>query len=260
VAATVPGEDAERRELLDDLALLTGGSVVAPDLGRAAHAFEPAWFGRARHATITTEHTTLLQGGGRGDALAARASALRRALSRGAAETHDALRARLARLSGGVAVIRVGAATEFERHSKRSQLEDALAATRAALEEGVVPGGGVALLRTCDAVRALELSSGESAGRDAVLAALTEPARQIGINAGEEGGVLLARLGEGTGSFGFNARTCRYGQLDADGVIDPAKVVRCALQNAGSIAALLLATDALVVDGDEPAAEDDAAA
>jgi chaperonin GroEL len=248
VAVAVPGTAAERRTVLDDLALLTGAQVVANDLGRAASGFEPGWFGRARHVTVTTEHTTLLQGGGRGEALAARVAALRREL---ASDGGAAVRERLARLAGGVGVIRVGAATEFERHARRAQLEDALAATRSAIEEGVVPGGGVALLRASDAVRALPLARGEAAGRDAVLAALAEPARQIGLNAGEEAGVVVARVLQGEGGFGFNARTCRYADLEVDGVIDPAKVARCALQNAASIAGLVLTTDALVVDGPE---------
>ncbi len=148
-------------------------------------------------------------------------------------------------------MIRVGAATEFERHAKRSQLEDALAATRAALEEGIVPGGGVALLRAGDAVRALDASGAAAAGRDVVCAALAEPAWQIGQNAGEDGGAIVARLRECGGSFGFNARTRRFGELEAEGVIDPVRVVRCALQNAASIAGLVLTTDALVVDDAE---------
>ena len=256
VAVALPGTAAARRELLDDLALLTGGAVVADDAGRAAARFEPGWFGRARHAQVSMQHTTLLQGGGRGEAMAARASSLRRELATGG----EAARDRLARFAGGIGVIRVGAATEFERHARRSQLEDALAATRSALEEGVVPGGGVALVRVADAVRALEASRGEAAGRDAVWAALGEPARQIGVNAGEEGGVLIARVLQGAGGFGFNARSCRYTDLEADGVLDPAKVARCALQNAASIAGLVLTTDALVVDGDEPPGDGEAAA
>jgi chaperonin GroEL len=258
VVVALPGADAARRELLEDLALLTGGAVVARDLGRAVAAYEPGWFGRARHARTTMEHTTLLQGGGRGEAMAARTAALRRELAAGGG---DDVRARLARLAGGVGVIRAGGLTDFQRQARRSQIEDALGATRSALEEGVVPGGGVALVRATDAVRALDLPRGESAGRDAVLAALAEPARQIGENAGEEGGPLVARVREGAGGFGFNARTCRYADLEAEGVLDPAKVVRCALQNAASIAGLVLTTDALVVDDEAPKPDEgDAAA
>jgi chaperonin GroEL len=248
VAVTLPGAPEARRELMEDLALLTGAELVASDRGRTANGFMPAWFGRARHASVTLEHTTLLQGGGRGEALAARTAALQRELAAGGGAR---VRERLARLAGGIGVLRVGAASEFERHARRAQLEDALAATRSALEEGVVPGGGVALLRVSGAVRALSLERGEAAGRDAVLAALGEPARQIGTNAGEEPGVVVARVLQGEGGFGFNARSCRYGDLEGDGVLDPAKVARCALQNAASIAGLVLTTDALVVDGEE---------
>ncbi|HTR97681.1 MAG TPA: molecular chaperone GroEL [Candidatus Acidoferrales bacterium] len=253
VAVAMPGPAARRRELLDDVALLTGGEVVGRDAGRAAERFEPVWFGRARRAIVTSDQTTLVQGGGRGEALAAATVALRREHAHTATTAErDALRVRLARLAGGVAAIRVGAASEFERHARRSRLEDALAATRSAMEEGVVAGGGVALLRASGAVRALSASRAEQPGRDAVLAALVEPARQIGVNAGEEGGRLIERLRQGSGAFGFNARSCRYGDLAAEGVLDPAKVTRCALQNAASVAALVLTTDALVVDDDPP--------
>ncbi len=249
VAVALTCGAARRRERLEDLALLTGGAVVATDLGRVMERFEPAWFGRARHAVATTEHTTVLQGGGRREGIAAVVAGLRHALER---ESHDgsraALRRRLAGLTGRVTVIRVGGANEFERQARRSQLEDALGATRAALEEGVVPGGGVALLRAAPAATGLDLAPGEAAGRDAVLAALAEPARQIAINAGEDGGAMVARLVEAGGASGFNARSRRVSDLEVDGVLDAAKVVRCALQNAAGVAGLVLSTSALVVD------------
>ena len=257
VAVALGGESDDRRELLDDLALLTGGSVVAPELGRVMDRFEPGWFGRARHTRTTLEHTTLLQGGGRGEALAARAAALRQAV----AQAGDvASRRRLARLSGGVAVIRVGGASEFERHARRSQVEDALAATQSALEEGVVTGGGVALVRAAPEVRALDVSGGEAAGRDAVLVALGEPAWQIAENAGRDGSETVARLRDAAPGVGLNARTGRWGDLDEEGVLDPAKVVRCALQSAASIAGVVLSTDALVVDDEAEAEGGEAAA
>ncbi len=260
VAVAVGALPGQRRELLDDIALLTGGAVVAPELGRAASAFDAGWFGRVRRASITSEHTTLLQGGGRGEPLAARRAALRHALAgETRAPERAVLAARLARLAGGVAAIRVGAATEFERHARRSQLEDAIAATQAAQEEGVVPGGGVALVRAAtDAPPRAE--GAEGAAYEAVLAAMVEPARQIGTNAGEDAGSVLARVREGRGAFGFNARSCRFADLEAEGVLDPVKVVRCALQNAASVAGLVLTTDALVVDVDTPPAAGDAAA
>lgn len=260
-AVVVPGGAAQRRERLEDLALLTGGTVVAADLGRAMERFEPAWFGRARHAVSNTEHTTVLQGGGRHESIAPTIAALRHALEREGNEgSRAAMQRRLASLTGGVAAIRVGGANEFERQSRRSQLEDALGATRSALEEGVVPGGGVALLRAAGAAAELDLARGEAAGRDAVLAALSEPARQIAINAGEDGGAMLARVIEAGGMFGFNARSCRVTDLEADGVLDATKVVRCALKNAASIAGLVLSTSTLVVDDAEPRNEGEAAA
>lgn len=259
VAVAIPGVAAERRDLFADLALLTGATVV-PVGGAAAAGFEPSWFGRARRATATTEHTTVLQGGGRGEALAARIASLRRLHELADEDARGVFRARLARLAGGVAVIRAGGANDFERHTRRSQLEDAVAATAAALEEGIVPGGGVALVRASAAPRALALDGGEAAGRDALVAALAEPLRQIGGNAGEDGGEVVARVGDGAGAYGFDARTGRYGDLFANGVVDPAKVVRCALANAVAVACVVLGTDVLVVDAEEPEAGGEAAA
>jgi chaperonin GroEL len=253
-AVAIPGTPAERRELLDDLALLTGGAVVGADLGRTLERFEPAWFGRARHVVATTEQTTLRQGSGRREPIAAAIAGLRHSIGREENEGGRAvLRRRLGRLAGGIAVLRVGGANEFERQARRAQLEDALGATRAAIEEGVVPGGGLARRRAASAAAALELPAGEAAGRDAVLAALAEPARQIAINAGEEGDAIVARIVDAGAGQGFNARSCRMSDLEADGVLDAAKVVRSALQNAASVAGLVLSTDVLVVDA--PAAE-----
>ena len=252
----IPGTAAHRREVLDDVAILTGGAVVSAELGRSPAKFEPAWFGRARHATATLEHVTLLQGGGRSADLAARVRALDREL---AACRHEGdrsrLRARLVRLGGGVGVIRVGAVTGVERSSRRAQLEDALAATRAAIEEGVVPGGGVALVHAARSVRRLELGPARNAGRDVLLAALEAPAIQIGVNAGEEGGAFIARLRAGDGAFGYNALSGRWGDLVEQGIVDPAKVARCALQSAVSVAGLMLTTEALVVDDGEPSGD-----
>jgi len=253
VGVKVPGTAAHRREVLDDVAVLTGGAVVGADLGRAPGKFEPAWFGRARHATATLEHVTLLQGGGRSADLSARVAALDRELAACRHEGERArLRARLVRLGGGVGVIRVGAVTDVERSARRAQLEDALGATRAALEEGVVPGGGVALVHAARAVRRIDLGSARNSGRDVLLAALEAPARQIGVNAGEEGGAFLARLRSGEGAFGYNALSGRWGDLLEQGIVDPAKVARCALQSAASVAGLMLTTEAVVVDDGDP--------
>lgn len=252
IGLKVPGTAAHRREVLDDVAVLTGAAVVTADAGRAAAQFEPAWFGRARRASATLEHLTLLQGGGRSGDLAARIAALDRELAGCRHEGDRArLRARLQRLGGGVALIRVGACTDVERSGRRAQLEDALGATRAALEEGLVPGGGVALVHAARAVRKLDLGPARNIGRDVLLEALEEPARQIGINAGEDGGVLLARIREGQGAFGYNALSGRWGDLVEQGIVDPAKVARLALQSAVSVAGLMLTTDALVVDDGE---------
>jgi chaperonin GroEL len=253
VGVKIPGSSAHRREVLDDVAVLTGASVVATDLGRLAGKYELEWFGRARHASATLDHLTLLQGGGRSADLASRVISLDRDL---AACRHEGdrvrLRARLVRLGGGVAVIRVGAVTDVERSGRRSQLEDALAATRSAIEEGLVPGGGVALVHAARSVRKMDLGPARNAGRDVLLAALEEPARQIGINAGEDGGTLIARIRKGEGAYGYNVLSGRWGDLVEQGIVDPAKVTRCALQAAVSVGGLMLTTEALVVDDGEP--------
>jgi chaperonin GroEL len=209
--------------------------------------------GRAVRATAAADHTTVLRGGGRTERVRARMSELERDLKTAdAASERDALRARLARLAGVVAVLRVGAPTDVEREARRSQIEDALAATRAAVEEGIVPGGGVALLRASARLESLSLKPLEAAGRDIVAAALAEPARQIAMNAGAEGDTVISRLRTGARWFGYDALTGEYGELDLAGIVDPAKVARCALQNAGALGGLVLTTDALVVD-DGPA-------
>ena len=266
VGVKIPGTSAHRRQVLDDVAVLTGGSVVCAEAGRSPERFEPGWFGRARQATATLEHVTLLQGGGRSADLASRVAALDRELAACRHEGDRAqLRARLVRLGGGVAVIRVGAVTDVERSGRRSQLEDALAATRSAMEEGIVPGGGVALVHAARAVRRLDLGGPRNVGRDVLLGALEEPARQIGINSGEDGGEFIARLRAGEGSFGYNALSGHWGDLIEQGILDPAKVTRCALQAAVSVGGLMLTTEALVVDdgespeegGEEPADGDE---
>ena len=254
VAVALEGTAARRREWLDDLALITGGTLVAPDLGRAPEQFRAEWFGRARLVTVTAEQTTLVQGGGRNETLAPAIAALRRQLAQETrARAREVVRERLARLAGGIAVIHVGGASDAERRVQRARLEDALGATRSAIDEGLVPGGGLALVRAADAVRALELPESQWAGRELVRAAMLEPARCIGSNAGEEGGTVVARLQAGQGDFGFDARTGQWGDLVERGIVDPAKVVRCALQHAASVAILLLTTDAVVVDDDEDA-------
>jgi chaperonin GroEL len=259
LAVRAPGSGPARRELLEDLALVTGATLLGTATGLAAAGVRPEHLGRAVHVTASLEHTILLHGGGRTEALRARMAHLERALAAARAPgERDALRQRLASLCGVVAVLRVGAATDVEREARRSQLEDALAATRSAVEEGIVPGGGVALVRVATRLEALQLKPLECAGRDIVAAALSAPAHQIAHNAGASGDEVVARLKHGEAWFGFNALTGEYAQLDREGIVDPAKVARCALQNAGALGGLVLTTDALVVDddknekGDEP--------
>jgi chaperonin GroEL len=252
LAVRAPGNAAARRELLEDLALVTGATLLGTATGLAASGARPEHLGRAVSVTAGLDHATLLQGGGRTEALRERMAQLERALEASTVPAErEGLRARLARLSGVIAVLRVGAAGEFEREARRSQVEDALAATRSAVEEGIVPGGGVALVRVATRLEALKLKPLESAGRDIVAAALSEPARQIAHNAGAPGDEVVARLRLGEAWFGYDALTGEYGALDTAGIVDPAKVARCALQNAATLGGLVLTTDALVVDDDK---------
>jgi chaperonin GroEL len=252
VAVRAPSAGDDRREQLDDLALLTGARLHSAATGGRLENPDAASFGRAKHVVVDRETTTIVEGGGDPAAIRDRLEQVKRELA--ACENgheRERLEARLARLTGRVAVIQVGAATEVEMHERRSRFEDALAATRAAIEEGIVPGGGVALLRAQDAVRELSGSRDEAVGRDIVVRALEEPARQIAANAGEESAVAIDRIRRGSGGFGYNAITGRYCDLVADGIVDAAKVARCALQNAASIGTLVLTTDAVVVESEE---------
>jgi chaperonin GroEL len=205
-----------------------------------------------RRVTVDRESTTLLEGGGRPDAVRAHVARLEGVRDdAGSAFEHDALAERTARLSGGVAVIRVGGYTELALKERKVRVEDALSATRSAVEEGIVPGGGVALLRAQPAVRALDLPGDERVGRDIVVRALEEPAMQIATNAGEEGRVIVERIRAREGAVGFDALTSQIVDLVEAGIVDPTRVVRCALQHAASIGALVLTTDAIVVDEDD---------
>jgi chaperonin GroEL len=252
LAVRVAAQGTARRELLEDLATVTGATLLGPATGLAPAGVRHEHLGRAQSATASVDHATVLRGGGRTEAIRARRAALERALGEAGPGERDALRERLGRLAGKVAVMRVGGANDVDRQARRSLIEDALGATRAAVEEGIVPGGGVALLRACAAVEGLDLRPLELPGRDVVAAALAEPARQIAVNAGAAGDAVLARLRSGASWFGFDAMTGEYAELDRAGIVDPAKVARCALQNAGALGGLVLTTDALVVD-DGPA-------
>lgn len=256
VAVHAGGVSARRRECLEDLALLTGATLIAADLGLDAARLQPEWLGRARHITVGAEHATLRQGGGRSPEIAAAVDAARHMLAsaRGEAE-RDALKARLGRLAGGIAVLEAGAPTEVERHAVRSRLEDAIAATRAALEEGVVTGGGETLLRLAGELREQSVPERERSGRELLLRALEEPLRTIAANAGAAPGAVITEVRRRPAGEGFNALTLSYGDLRAEGVLDPARVVRTALANAVGVAGLVLSTDALVVDdGEDPRA------
>jgi len=252
VAVRAPEGGARRRALIEDLAALTGARPFTRELGRGTEHVEDADFGRALRVRVDRESTTVVGGGGWPEAIRERIAAIEREIREARSESErEWLRERIGRLKGGIAVLRVGAPTEAELGERRSRLEDALAATRAAVEEGVVTGGGVALLRARPELSALTLSGGERVGRDIVLAVLELPARQIAENAGEPGAVAVGRILAERGAWGYDAQAGRYTDLDAAGILDAAKVTRCALQHAASIGALVLTTDAIVVDEGE---------
>jgi len=256
VAVRAPWGGEERDAWLEDLAVLTGARAYTGARGLTLERFDVQDFGRAKRVLVDKDTTTVLEGGGVQAEIRRRIASLRKELD--ASDTdydRDRLRARLGRVTGGVAVIHVGAPTELEMRERKARVEDALSATRAALEEGVIVGGGVALLRSQSVARALDLAGEERVGQEIVARALEEPARQIATNAGEEGAVAVERIRRGHGNFGFNALTGRYEDLVESGIVDATKVVRCALQNAASIGSLVLTTDAIVVDSPEEETE-----
>jgi chaperonin GroEL len=248
-AVKAPGFGDRRKAMLEDIAVLTAGSVVSEELGLALEKVELADLGRAKRVQIGKEDTTIIGGAGDAQKIRARIEAIRRE-AKDATSDYDKekLQERAAKLAGGVAVVKVGAATETEMKERKARVEDALHATHAAIEEGVLPGGGVALLRA--RARVSSQLRGENADQDAgiriVMRALEDPLRQIVANAGEEPSVVLARVASGTGDFGFNAASGEYGDMVAMGVLDPCKVTRSALQNAASIAGLILTTDCMI--------------
>jgi len=249
VAVRAPATGDRRRDSLEDLAALTGARLVTRELGRALERFEPDDLGRARRVVVDRDTTTLIGGGGDAAGIRSLVARLERELETCDSKyDRDTLAERLGRLTGGIAVVRVGAATEFALGERKARYDDALAATRAAVEEGMVTGGGVALLRAQPALKSLALSGDEAAGARIVLEALEGPARQIADNAGEEGRVVVERIRAGKGAFGFDAVRRKFCDLDAAGIVDPTKVTRCALQHAASIGSLVLTTDAIVVD------------
>jgi len=255
-AVKAPGFGDRRKAMLEDIAILTGGKMIAEDLGIKLENVQLNELGRAKRITIDKDNTTIVDGAGKKDAIQARVKTLRAQVEETTSDyDKEKLQERLAKLVGGVAVINVGAATETEMKEKKARVEDALNATRAAVEEGVVPGGGVAYVRSLKALDKVEVSEGEKFGVDIIRRSLEEPLRQIAGNGGLEGSVVVNRVKEGTGAFGFNAATGEFEDLLKAGVIDPAKVSRTALQNAASVASLMLTTEAMVAD--RPKADDD---
>ena len=257
VAVKAPGFGDRRKEMLQDIAVLTGGQVITADLGLELKDADIYQLGHARQVKVDKENTIIVGGMGDPDAIKARVNQIRGQIETTTSDfDREKLQERLAKLAGGVAVIKVGAATEVEMKEQKLRIEDALAATKAAVEEGIVAGGGVALINTIDDVAKLldEVSGDERTGVQIVLKALEEPVRQIAANAGLEGSVIVANIkGSEKLGYGFNAATEEYGDMISFGVVDPTKVTRSALQNAASVAAMVLTTESLVADKKEPA-------
>ncbi len=248
-AVKAPGFGDRRKEMLKDIAILTGGQVIAEELGLKLENVTITDLGQSKRVKIDKENTTLVDGAGKKDKIKGRQQEIRNQIENTTSDyDREKLQERLAKLVGGVAVIKVGAATEVEMKEKKARVEDALHATRAAVEEGIVPGGGVALIRAQSALACLKVTDEQKAGVRIIERAIEEPLRQIVANAGEEGSIVVQKVREGKGTFGFNAATNTYGDLVAEGVIDPVKVVRSALQNAASVASLMLTTEAMVAE------------
>jgi chaperonin GroEL len=247
-AVKAPGFGDRRKAMLDDIAILTGGRSITEDLGIKLENIRIEDLGKAKKVVIDKDNTTIVEGAGKSDAIQARENQIRVQIDETTSDyDREKLQERLAKLVGGVAVIKVGAATETEMKEKKARVEDAMHATRAAVEEGIVPGGGVAFIRTIPALEKLKLDHDEQIGVNTVRRALEEPLRMIASNAGHEGAVVIGKVKESKDqNFGFNAATEEYTDMIAAGILDPAKVTRTALQNAASISALMLTTEALV--------------
>jgi chaperonin GroEL len=249
-AVKAPGYGDRRKAMLQDIAILTGGKALTEDLGIKLENVKLTDLGRAKKATIDKDNTTIVEGQGKQSAIQGRVKEIRNEIEKTTSDyDREKLQERLAKLVGGVAVIKVGAATEIEMKEKKARVEDAMHATRAAVEEGIVPGGGVALIRCIKDLDGLNLEGDAQIGVNIVKRALEEPLRQIAENAGEEGAIVLGKVLESKDrNFGYNGQTGEYGDLVKAGVVDPTKVVRTALKNAGSIAALMLTTEALIAE------------
>ena len=249
VAVKAPGFGDRRKAMLDDIAILTGGKVISEDLGVKLENIGLKDMGTCKRLNINKDNTTIIDGGGKKSDIEGRVKQIRVQVEE-TTSTYDKekLQERLAKLVGGVAVIKVGAATEFEMKEKKARVEDALNATRAAVEEGIVPGGGVAYLRSLPALAKAKVADDEKYGVNIVKRAIEEPTRQIAINAGYEGSVVVEKVKAGKDDFGFDADTGKYANMTKAGIIDPTKVSRFALQNAASVASLLLTTEAMVAE------------
>ncbi len=248
-AVKAPGFGDRRKEMLQDIAVLTGGQVISEELGLKLENVKLEDLGRAKRLTMDKDNTTIVDGAGSKDKIKGRIAEIRAQVEKTTSDyDREKLQERLAKLVGGVAIVKVGAATETEMKEKKARVEDALHATRAAIEEGIVAGGGVALIRAQQSLEALAVPEEQRFGVQIIRRAIEEPLRQIVQNAGLEGAVVVAKVKEGKDDFGYNAATNQYGNLLAMGVIDPAKVVRAALQNAASVAGLMLTTECLIAE------------
>ena len=257
VAVKAPGFGDRRKEMLQDIAILTGGAVISEELGYDLKAATVDMLGRARQVKVGKENTIIVDGAGDGQAIADRVAQIKVAIENTTSDfDREKLQERLAKLSGGVAVLYVGAASEVEMKEKKDRVDDALCATRAAIEEGIVPGGGVTYIRAIDALEGMKGDNAdETTGIEIIKRAIEEPLRQIVANAGKEGAVVVQKVREGEADFGYNARTDVYENLYAAGVVDPAKVTRVALENAASIAGMFLTTECVIVEKKEEKAD-----
>ena len=250
VAVKAPGFGDRRKAMLQDIAVLTGGTVISDEVGLALEKATLNDLGEAKRIVVEKENTTIIDGAGKAAEIKGRVESIRQQIEEATSDyDKEKLQERVAKLSGGVAVIKVGAATEIEMKEKKARVEDALHATRAAVEEGVVPGGGVALVRAQKALLNLEgANEDQTIGIKILARAIEEPLRQIVENAGEDAAVILNRVKEGKGSFGYNAATGEFGDMIEAGILDPTKVTRLALQNSASVSGLLLTTEVMIAE------------
>jgi chaperonin GroEL len=249
LAVKAPGFGDRRKAMLEDIAVLTGGTVISEDAGYKLENANLDYLGTAKRVVSDKDNTTIVDGGGSADAIKARINEIKVQVDKTTSDyDREKLQERLAKLSGGVAVINVGAATEVEMKEKKARVEDALHATRAAVEEGIIPGGGVALLRSIDSLKKVKVDDEQKVGVDIMRRALEEPIRQIATNAGAEASIIVQNVRDGKDDYGFDARNDDYVNMFAAGIIDPAKVARVAVENAASIAGMVLTTEAAITE------------